>query len=254
MRVYPGSEVRIANSESATLSLASDARPDAVRLVPKFSDPQEIALEGGEFEFPVMDAPEVVRVEWMSGGRALFETSVRVVSAHYFPLSALKGYGDGQDDFGEMPEEELFAARQAATEVFEMNAHRSFVHQVGRVKDFGTGGIVTLDSGDAYEVLTDGYELVSGSQMARVSGPIEPFPRIVEYLYGADSMPAQVSSAVLALAAYALRPSNRPIGATGESSDAGYIHFTVAGRDGATSIPEVNAAIEQFGRGVQVAW
>ena len=56
MRVYPGSEVRIANSESATLSLASDAQPDAVRLTPKFSEPQEIALEQGEFTFPVMDS------------------------------------------------------------------------------------------------------------------------------------------------------------------------------------------------------
>ena len=67
-------------------------------------------------------------------------------------------------------------------------------------------------------------------------------------------MPAEVSRAVLELAAFMLRPSNRPVGATGESSDAGYIHFTTAGRDGATSIPEVNAAIEQFGWGRRCVW
>ena len=67
-------------------------------------------------------------------------------------------------------------------------------------------------------------------------------------------MPEAVSRAVLELAAYMLRPSNRPIGATGESTDAGYIHFTTAGRDGATAIPEVNAAIQQFGAGERFLW
>ena len=81
-----------------------------------------------------------------------------------------------------------------------------------------------------------------------------PFPKWVEYTYGAEEMPAEVSRAVLELAAYTLRPSNRPIGATGESTDAGYIHFTTAGRDGATAIPEVNAAIETFGAGGRLLW
>lgn len=111
-----------------------------------------------------------------------------------------------------------------------------------------------LAHNDVCELLTDGYRLVSDCQVERDGSASRPFPVWVEYLYGRDRMPAQVSRAVLELAAYMLRPTNRPIGATGESTDAGYIHFTTAGRDGATDIPEVNAAIEQFGRGVRYVW
>lgn len=254
MKVAPDSEIRLANSEAASLALDADAAPDSVRLKPKFGDESTVPLEGGAFDFPALQAPNFVTVEWMAEGSVLFTSYVNLVSRHYFSLDALKAYGNGQDDFQDMPEEDLFQARQAATEVFELNAMRSFVHQVGRTKDYGRDSLLSLDHGDVYELLTEGYMQVNGGQVIRVPGAPQPFPRFVEYLYGKDSMPAEVSAAVLTLAAYTLRPSNRPIGATGESSDAGYIHFTIAGRDGATSIPEVNAAIEQFGRGGQCVW
>lgn len=175
-----------------------------------------------------------------------------MVSRHYFRLDALKGYGDGQDEFDKLPEETLFQARQAATDVFERNARRSFVARIGRTKDYGRERCVTLEHGDVRELLTEGYELASDCQAV----PVACFPRPcwVEYVYGYEELPAQVSRAVLELAAYMLRPSNRPIGATGESTDAGFIRFTTAGQDGATDIPEVNAAIEQFGRGANLVW
>ena len=105
------------------------------------------------------------------------------------------------------------------------------------------------------EVLTPGYLQAGYSLIERDGRCGRTFPCEVEFVYGRDEVPAEVSRAVLELAAYTLRPSNRPVGATGESTDAGgYIHFIAAGRDGATAVPEVNAAIEMFGRGEACVW
>lgn len=254
MRVMPDTTIRVANAEAASLELGVDAELGEVRLLPKFGDETVLPLDGNAFDWPILTAPNSVTVEWRAPGSddAAFKSTVEVVSRHYFALDQLRGYGDGRDDFDELPEETLWAARQAATDVFEEAAHRSFVLRIGRAKDYGRDGLLAVDH-DIREVLTDGYCEASDAQLARTK-PCGPFPKWVEYVYGAGSVPAEVSRAVLELAAYTLRPSNRPIGATGESTDAGYIHFTTAGRDGATAIPEVNAAIEQFGAGVRFVW
>lgn len=255
----PDTTVCIANAETVSLGLDADRPMAAVRLLPRFGAACEIPLDdAGTFEFPVFPPPESVRIDWLDAsgsGKAVFTSYATVVSRHYFSLGSLKGYGDGQDDFDKLDDDELRMARQAATEVFEASAHRSFVHRIGRTKDYGRDTLLQLWHGDVYELLSDGYVQVSGSQLLRETGRCSgPFPRWIEYLYGADEVPAEVARAVLELAAYTLRPSNRPVGATGESSEAGYIHFIIAGKDGATAIPDVNAAIKQFGRGERFAW
>lgn len=255
MLTAPETTTRIANSEAVSLSLDVDSSLSQVRLVPRFGGEQVLPLVDGAFDFPYIDAPDSVKLEWLDAeGRKLFTSYAEVVSTHYFRLAALKGYGDGQDDFDQLPDDLLYQARQAATEIFEENAHRAFVHRIGRTKDYGKERLLYLVHNDVYELLTEGYRLASDCQVEPDGSVAQPFPVWIEYLYGCDQMPAQVSRAVLELAAYMLRPTNRPIGATGESTDAGYIHFTTAGRDGATDIPEVNAAIEQFGRGERFVW
>lgn len=252
MRAVPGTTLRVASGEPVALLLGEGASSAVLR--PRLGD--EAALDvspDGEVALPLVAAPDVADMEWVSPDGQTMSSRVEFVSRHYFGLSELSGYGDGQDDFSSVPEDRLWACRQAATEVFERNARRSFVQRVGRAKDWGRG-LVNLPYGDAYEVLTEGYALVSDRQAAPDGSLHTPYPRWVEYLYGLDSVPYQVSRAVLELAAYMLRPSNRPVGATGESTDAGFIRFTTAGQDGPTDIPEVNAAIEQFGRGVQMLW
>ena len=257
MKIAPDTTAVVANSESVDISLdaSSDVELEKARVTPRFGDPSDFTLSDGAFTFPLLDAPNTATVEWYAPGldSAAFKCHVSVVSRHYFSLDQLRGYGDGTDDFESLDDDVLAKARQAATEVFEENAHRSFVGRIGRTKDFGNGDLLMLAHHDVQELLTEGYRQVSDSQLARMPG-CGPFPKWVEYVYGAETLPAEVSRAVLELAAYTLRPSNRPIGATGESTDAGYIHFTIAGRDGATAIPEVNAAIDQFGAGVRFVW
>ena len=255
MKIAPDTTVRVANSEAVSLELDVSAELGEVRLLPKDGAATVLPLDGNAFDWPILTAPNAVTVEWrMSGSEdAAFRNTVEVVSRHYFTLDQLKAYGDGRDDFGALPDETLWAARQAATDVFEEASHRSFVERYGRTKDFGRSELLACAHRDVREVLTAGYAQVSDSYLERMPG-CGPFPKWVEYTYGAEEMPAEVSRAVLELAAYTLRPSNRPIGATGESTDAGYIHFTTAGRDGATAVPEVNAAIEMFGAGGRFLW
>lgn len=254
MKVKPNTKLRIANSEAVSLELDAGVELEGVRIVPRFGEAVSIPLDGGSFDWPALTAPNTAVIEWLGSGSddAAYTNAVEVVDRHYFSLEELTAYGDGRDEFDKLPEETLWAARQAATDIFEEAAHRSFVCRIGRTKDYGRDDPIAA-AHDLREIITDGYAHESDSYIGRI-GPCGPFPAFVEYTYGADQMPAAVSRAVLDLAAYMLRPTNRPIGATGESTDAGYIHFTTAGRDGATAIPEVNAVIQQFGAGGRFVW
>ena len=120
--------------------------------------------------------------------------------------------------------------------------HYFRLQQMGVTETFG-GGFVWLDHNDVAEVLTPGWSLVSDCQAVGPEGRAT-----IRYRYGLTEVPERVSEAVLRLAAYYLRPSATPERATGEATDAGFIRYTLAGRDGATGLPEVDAAIEQFGR------
>lgn len=251
MIVTPDNRICIGNDEPMTLTASVDGA-SKVELRPRFADVVTYDLEDGAFTFPHMSVPEQVEIRWQDEeGNTLYTSYAEVVSRHYFPLQSIRTYGNGMDDFSELTDDQLYAARQAATETFEENAHRAFVQRLGRTKDYGRSELVELNHRDVDTVITQGYVQVSDCQLERDGSSVEPFPRWVDYIYGYDYPPTVISEAVLMLACYILRPSNRPLGATGESSDAGYIHFTTAGRDGATAIPEVNAVIEQFGAGLR---
>lgn len=254
MKIAPNSTIRIANSEAVSLELAATAELASVTLTPRFGDAVTIPLAAGKFDFPTFAAPNIVEIGWFAADsdEPSYTDTAEVVSSQYFTLDELENYDERDDTFSELSDEVLWAARQAATDIFEEAAHRCFVGRIGYLKDYGRG-LILAASHDLKAIETDGYAVESDSYIRRVN-PSGEYPRTVEYIYGAGAIPAAVSKAVLDLAAYMLRPSNRPIGATGESTDAGYIHFTIAGRDGATAIPEVNAVIEQFGAGDKFVW
>lgn len=239
MLVQPYSTLRVAYTDELTLE--TEAAPDRAALLLGSGTSLEYRLEGGKLKLPRIAAPDSVRINWYSGDDLLFATFLAVVTRHYFRLEQLKGMDD-TDDFSDVTEEEFWAARQAATETFERNARRSFVQQMGVTETFG-GGFVWLDHNDVAEVLTPGWSLVSDCQAVGPEGR-----STIRYRYGLTEVPERVSEAVLRLAAYYLRPSATPERATGEATDVGFIRYTLAGRDGATGLPEVDAAIEQFGR------
>lgn len=261
MKVMPDTTIRIANAEAVSLELDVDTRLGAVRLLPRLGAVREIPLTGNAFDFPKFTPPDAVKIEWLEASgsdEAVFASSAEVVSRHYFSISDLRDYGDGQDDFEDVekyPDARLWSVRQAAEESFEKAARRSFVRRLGTTRDYGRDMFITLEHCDVERLISKGYALVSDCQVERdLSYFGERFPRDIEYVYGAGDIPSKVSEAVLVLAAYYLRPSNTADRATGESSDAGYIHFTLAGINGATSLPEVNATADQFGRSGAFIW
>lgn len=70
------------------------------------------------------------------------------------------------------------------------------------------------------------------------------------YEHGLPAPPEPVRRAAVTLARVALIRSPIPERATAESSEAGTIRFSIAGRDGWTGYPEVDAVIDQFGRAI----
>lgn len=257
MHAYPEQTIRISMLEPIALDSPIQG-VGRICLKPEIGDELTTTVEKLNETIKAFKAPNKVSLEWIDNdGNVKFTSYIEIVSRHYFPLEQLRNYNpnvDGFDDTDVFTDDDLFIARQAATDVFEAAAGRSFVHRLGRTKDYGRDNLIHLAHNDVYEIIDAGYVQVSDCQLERGYCPSRVYPCFINYFYGADEMPSEVSRAVLELAAFTLRPSNRPVGATGESSDAGYIHFTTAGRDGATAIPEVNAAIQQFGRGEQFVW
>ena len=195
----------------------------------------------------------------------VYTVSIESVGSHYFTIAELRTYGqngqtDNFTDTTRYPAAALFWARQAAESVIERNSCVSFTrrHATATI-DPRKGNFIALQPYTHSAAVTDedGNDvpawLVSDRQLQL--GWINPFggPLTVEYIYGIDA-PAPIRRAALKLAANYLRPLNRPEQATGESSDYGYITYTLAGRDGATGIPEVDAAIKQYGTVWPVVW
>lgn len=250
MKIYPGSTLRLSSSQEA-MPLEPIQGVASLVLTPRMGEEVVLPVDG-TVELPRLAAPNFATMEWVLEDYTA-TSYLEVVSRHYFEIDQLRNLNMDQDLFSDTeiyPDDVMFMARQAATDIFEQSARRSFVRRIGSYQDFGRDHLITIPEGDVVEVLTEGYEQVSPNQL--LSKHLEP--RTIEYIYGLDSIPAEVSRAVMELTAFMLRPSNVAANATGESTDAGYIHFTIAGRDGATAIPSVNAAIEQFGRGVQYVW
>lgn len=237
MKALSGTYLRFAEGDEKVLE------PDgAASGILRLHDGTETGLKviDGSVKLPSIAAPEVAEAVWLDdAGNRLYSSKVEVVSRHYFALADLNS---DTDDFTAMSTERLWAARQAATEAFERNAKRCFVERLGRTRTW-RGGFVELDDCDVSEVLTDGWELVSDCQCRGEFGEA-----VIEYRYGLPHMPARVSAAVLSLAAYYLRSPVTPERATGESTEVGFIRYSLAGRDGATGLPEVDAIIQQFGR------
>lgn len=238
MIVQPYGTIRVTPYDDIELDVAG-----AVRAVIQNgrNQSQEVEVVGGVIKLPRMVAPDYVCVEWYDETEFMFQSFLKVVSRHYFKIDELKQMDDS-DDFSSVTDDEFLAARQAATETFETNACRSFVKQVGSTTTY-TGGFVWLEHNDVSDILTPGWQLASDCQAVGPKGRAE-----IRYIYGVDEMPVRVSEAVMALAAYYLRPSVTPDRATGEATEAGFIRYTLAGRDGATGLPEVDAIIDQFGR------
>lgn len=227
---------------TATLSSASCSLPDGNVIEITVGADNTVSLLS-------LGIPCNCRIDAFAQGtkEAAFTATVEIVPRHYFELDELKNYGDGTDDFTGKTDAELRAKRQKATEVFERAANRSFIPRMGTTKAYVGNFFVRLNHCDVERVVSPACRLIDDCQVEVIEQP-RPDECEIVYIYGTSSMPEAVKEAVLALAAYYLRESAAPDRATGEATEAGFLRYTIAGRDGATGIPEIDAIAEQFGR------
>ncbi|MDY4522505.1 MAG: hypothetical protein SPD80_02785 [Atopobium sp.] len=229
-----GENLRVARNEQVKLDCGAEF--DRVEITNYKGEKTEQATD----EFVFSSVPDICEVVFTNRGAFVCSAIIEVVERHYFSIAALKAQDD-TDDFQGVTDEQFFRARQAATEVFEQNAHRSFVDRLGKTETY-TGGFMWLKHNDVSAIFTPHVEQLSN---CTVQAPLGR--GTIEYIYGVSWIPAKVSAAVMNLAGYYLRPSTTPERATGEAVEGGFIRFTLAGKDGATGLPEVDAVIEQYG-------
>jgi hypothetical protein len=216
--------------------------------------------EGG-FIPTVSAAPELLTLTWEVAGAAV-TAQLDVVASRYCSHDDVRGYRAEEYQLGDTPDEDVAEAIARAEEVIEHAAHRAFqpvcrTCTVDRPNCTPSTLAMTGD-GTAADIRSvvratgqDGEAVYVGcidSCRLDVSNlPPRTFAEVV-LIMGMDPTPSDVRSAVTALAAWYLSPSNRPENATSESTDAGVLNFVIGGVDGApTSLPEVNALIERHG-------
>lgn len=249
MEIQPYTHTVVSAAEAAELVLCADKALSSVSCsLPDGRDIEVDVSENNTVNLLSCGIPSLMHIDGYAQGTnaAAFVADVEIIPRHYFELDELKSSGDGTDDFSDKTDDELRAKREKATEVFERAANRSFVCRMAVQRTFGET-FVQLDNCDVRSIDSPDAKLVSDCQAVIDTADAEGCESVV-YTYGADFIPEAVKDAVLTLAAYYLRAQATPDRATGEATDAGFIRFTIAGRDGATGLPEIDAIAEQFGR------
>ena len=252
IQVKPGNTVRVTPRDAAVLAMGAAAAGAEVTFTPTSGNPTTAtAGRFGNVEVPPFQPPALVSATWQEDGIDQ-ELAVEVVTAHYCDLCAILSHGnDGDTPFEHGADEDAaWAARARATETVETAAQRRFTPTVA-VQDIRANGAITpLDWADASEIACEDDDVriwPVGDAAVVASGCGCQEARIV-YRAGVKAVPAAIAAAVETLAASYLVPSRIPDRATGESTDAGMLHYTLAGIDGATGIPDVDAAIKAYGR------
>lgn len=252
IQASPGTAVRIAPRDAAVLDLGAAAAGAEVTFSPVGGEDVSAAADAsGAVAVPAFQPPALVQATWTEDGIENVLT-VEVVQAHYCALDAILshgGQGDTPADHG-AGEPEAWEARARAVETVETAANRRFVPTVAVQDVRADGTIALLDWPDASGIACDDEDVrifPVGDAAVVASGRMCQDARIV-YRAGLPAVPAAIAAAVEELAASYLVPSRIPDRATGESTDAGMLHYTLAGIDGATGIPDVDAAIKAHGR------
>lgn len=209
--------------------------------------------------------------------------TVELVGGYLFELSALRGMDRAFSDIDKYPTDTLKEVRSQVEDVIEgpRAANVAFVPRGRRVvlgsTQYGklVGGTsrhpaVTAKSAQGLQV--PDYELRS-VYSAKVNGTalttdevtaLVPDDNMIwrsshswpagrqnielHYTHGMSQVPGAITRAALILAREYLVKSDLPGRATATSIGDQMFRLTIAGRDGVTGIPDVDAAIDQFGR------
>lgn len=208
---------------------------------------------------------DTLTVTWsgtVSGNARTWTTTCEVVGDWLCSIAELRSSDVMLADDALYPAAKVKQARLTAEQRFENACRRAFTRRGRRVVLDGTDRptlvLPDVDVATIYQLLIDG---VLVSDMSNIA--VYPDGRLtytdgsvwdsgersitVWYEYGVLDTPAPIRRAIVLLAADALLPNAVPLRATAQSTDIGDFRLTVAGRDGETGIPEVDALIKDYG-------
>lgn len=213
-----------------------------------------------------------------------WSTILELCGGYLFEIADLRAFDRAFTDTNKYPSELLRKVRVWVEDMFEGDhaARVAFVKRGARVTMSGNSpdlnkGYYPLLYGNDYRTLIVPHfnvdSIYSGSingtaltqaeidgiaiddntlfRSAGVTWPAWPFGKgnlTFHYVHGYDRVPGVVTRAALILAREYLVKSDLPARATATSIGDQLFRVTIAGRDGVTGIPDVDATIEQFGR------
>lgn len=216
----------------------------------------------------VLDVHEATWTASVGGVSQTVGTRFEVVGAVIFGIADLREL-DADITAAAYPAQKVREARAKASEQFEALAAIAFRRRGRRATLDGTGGpailvpdleprgvvSATVDAGSGPVALTaadlSDLALYPHGEIVRMQkGVWQAGVRnvAIHYEHGLDEAPEPARHAVMLLARARLVRGPVPDRATSVSTDEGVFRYSTPGRDGPTGIPDVDAAIAQFGR------
>lgn len=212
---------------------------------------------------------DVLQAVWTAsdadGALMQWASSVEIVGGFLFEIADLRNQ-DRTFTLDKYPSPVLREVRSWVEDVIEgpRAANVAFVPRASRITIDGSGThalpLPNLDVREVYAVTVNGTAW-SEDDLAQITpadgllflewGKVWPGGKrniTLHYSHGLDRPPGAITRAGLMLAREYLVKSDVPGRATATSIGDQLFRLTIAGRDGVTGIPDVDAAIDQFGR------
>jgi hypothetical protein len=216
-----------------------------------------------------LDTYRLVWTATVSGATYTWTSDVELVGGYLFEISDLRAQDRTFVDTTKYPTTLLKEVRNWVEDVIEgpRAANVAFVRRGNRVTVDGSNRdalmVPDLELRQVYSVTVGGSAWTSG-EVATITAddgilwlnpgsPVTKWPSgrknvTVHYVHGYDTPPGAITRAALMLAREYLVKSDLPNRATATQIGDQLFRVTIAGRDGVTGIPDVDAAIAQFGR------
>lgn len=185
----------------------------------------------------------------------LFE-DFELSSRPYFTIAELIAH-DTTSDLDQADRNKLKRARNEAEDIIEHNCSVAFVPRSRRFETRGDGSerilLPDVKCRRVISVTVDGVPIAVSPLKLHAWGALDnptgwDGQIVVTYEHGYGSLPQPIKTAALILATSKANLTGVPSNALSQNTDAGFVRFAIAGRDGATGIPDVDAVIEQYKR------
>lgn len=191
---------------------------------------------------------------WMNDGSTIKVQVFDLAEFPYFTIKALKNEIEksGIRLDSSITDEDIAQKREQVEDIFDNAADYSFCTKGYRQRLYGDGSrAYILEKAYAFEILSlsvNGSFYDASKCQIRGLGMLK-FPEAIDdgsvidihYLHGSRTFTQDLTRFALLYAKSIIGSSSLDPRATGQTNEFGYMRFSVAGKDGATGIPEVDA-------------